>query len=153
MVPASHAAGSAAPQAAPAAQLAPALVALGRGPAGSHRLSLQLAPPELGRVEIRLDRTADGPARVVVSVQRPETLHLLQRDQAGLHRALDQAGVSVQGRSLSFQLGSGGGGNPSGGALSRPDRAAGGGDELSTAAAPPPPPAARFARAGLDITA
>ena len=153
MVPPPHAAGSAATQAVPAAQLAPALVALGRGPAGSHRLSLQLAPPELGRVEIRLDRTADGPARVVVSVQRPETLHLLLRDQAGLHRALDQAGVSAQGRSLSFQLGSGGGGNPSGGASSRPDGAAGGRGEPSGVAATPPPPAPRFVRAGLDITA
>ena len=40
----------------------------------------------------------------VVNVERPETLELLQRDAAGLRQALQDAGLSTDSNSLSFNL-------------------------------------------------
>ena len=95
----------------PAAQVAaavaalPALASLGAGPLTPPRvLSVQLDPEELGRVRIRIDRGGDGPARVDLTVDRPETLQLLLRDQTALHRALDQAGVTPDARVIRFHL-------------------------------------------------
>jgi hypothetical protein len=39
-----------------------------------------------------------------VTAERPQTLDLLVRDQAGLGRALDQAGVPAEGRAVTFHL-------------------------------------------------
>ena len=65
---------------------------------------LRLDPAELGRVDIRIDRSRDGPASISLTAEKPETLALLVRDQAQLHKALDQAGVPAAGRSVSFSL-------------------------------------------------
>ena len=90
----------------PAAQVAPAVAALVSTAAnGAQRLVVRLDPVELGQVEVRVERTEGGPAAVALTVERPETLLLLVRDQVGLHRALDQAGVPAEGRTLQFQLG------------------------------------------------
>ena len=86
-------------------QIAPALVSLAGGPPGTQRLTLRLDPIELGHVQIRIDRTKDGPAEVRITVERPETLALLQRDQHQLHLALDQAGIPAEGRQVTFYTG------------------------------------------------
>ncbi len=65
---------------------------------------MRLEPPELGHVEIRIDRPTDAPARVDITVERTETLTLLLRDQPQLQRALDQAGVPPEGRSVTFHV-------------------------------------------------
>jgi flagellar hook-length control protein FliK len=83
-------------------QIAPALVSLAGGPPGIQRLTLRLDPMELGHVQIRIDKARDGPAEVSITVERPETLALLQRDQHQLHLALDQAGIPAEGRQVSF---------------------------------------------------
>jgi flagellar hook-length control protein FliK len=88
----------------PAAQVAPALVALTRAPDGASRLTLRLDPPDLGQVHISIDRPQDAPARVEITVQRQETLTLLLRDQPQLQTALNQAGVPQDGRSITFHL-------------------------------------------------
>jgi flagellar hook-length control protein FliK len=88
----------------PAAQVAPALVALTHAPDGAPRLTLRLDPPELGLVQIRIERPQDAPARVEITVQRQETLTLLLRDQPQLQTALNQAGVPLDGRSITFHL-------------------------------------------------
>lgn len=90
--------------ASPAAQVAPAIVALTHAPDGTSRLTLRLDPPELGHVQIRIDRPQDAPARVEITVQRQETLTLLLRDQPQLQTALNQAGVPQDGRSITFHL-------------------------------------------------
>ena len=90
--------------ASPVAQIAPALVAFAHGPDGAQRLTLRLDPPELGQVQIRIDRPQDAPARVEITVQRQETLTLLLRDQPQLQSALNQAGVAQDGRSIIFHL-------------------------------------------------
>ncbi len=83
-------------------QIAPALVSLAGGPAGTQRLTLRLDPIELGHVQIRIDRVRDAPPEVSITADRPETLLLLQRDQHQLHRALDQAGIPADGRQVIF---------------------------------------------------
>ncbi len=90
--------------ASPAAQVAPALVAFARAPDGAPRLTLRLDPPELGHVQISIERPQDAPARVEITVQRQETLTLLLRDQPQLQTALNQAGVPQDGRSITFHL-------------------------------------------------
>jgi len=90
--------------ASPAAQLSGAVIKFAAGSDRQQRLSVQLAPEELGKVQISLARNADGGTAISVTAERSETLALLVDDQSSLQRALDQAGVPVAGRSLSFSL-------------------------------------------------
>ena len=92
--------------ASPASQVAPALVSLGHAPDGAQRLTMRLDPPELGQVQMRIDRPPDAPARVEITVEKAETLTLLLRDQPQLQHALDQAGVPPEGRSVTFHVAS-----------------------------------------------
>lgn len=86
--------------------MAPVLISLARASDGTQRLTLRLDPPELGHVQVRIDRPAEAPARVEITVEKPETLALLLRDQPQLQRALDQAGVPAEGRSVTFHVAS-----------------------------------------------
>lgn len=91
----------------PARQVAPILIALVQGgESAPDRLTLLLEPEELGRIEIALDRDPERRVMIAVVAERAETLHLLQRDASLLDRALAQAGVGAEGRSLAFDLGS-----------------------------------------------
>jgi hypothetical protein len=85
------------------AQLAPTLVSLFRR-GDTNRLTVQLEPAELGRVQIHVERHSDGPILVTLTADRSQTLDLLVRDTDGLHRALDQAGIPADGRSVTFRL-------------------------------------------------
>jgi flagellar hook-length control protein FliK len=84
---------------------------------GAQTLTIQLKPVELGRVEVRIERTADGLAKIEVAVERTDTLMLLIRDQSQLHQALDQAGLPQDGRSLQFSLAADSSPTPSGSGL------------------------------------
>ncbi len=97
-----------------ARQVAPVLIQVAHGASGSA-VTLQLDPLGLGHVQVRVDRNADGTATIQVTAERPETLRLLVADQPHLHTALDSAGVSTDGRTLSFALATSGG-STSGGA-------------------------------------
>ena len=79
---------------------------MGHAPDGAQRLTVRLDPPELGQVQVRIDRPPDAPARVEITVEKPETLTLLLRDQPQLQHALDQAGVPPEGRSVTFHIAS-----------------------------------------------
>ena len=87
-----------------AAQLGPAF-STAVPPGGPARLIVRLDPAELGQVQVGIARPANGPPRVELTAERPETLLLLMRDQPALHRTLDLAGVPAEGRTLHFQLG------------------------------------------------
>lgn len=91
----------------PARQIAPVIVAVAIG-GGTARLAVTLEPAELGRVEISVERSGDN-SQVQILAERPETLALLQRDQRELDRALSQAGVGTEGRSVSLGLATDGG--------------------------------------------
>jgi hypothetical protein len=69
---------------------------------------LRLDAPGLGAVEVEV-RHADGAAEVVVRSDRADTLAVLARDGAALDRALRDAGIGPDGRSMSFLLAQGDG--------------------------------------------
>jgi flagellar hook-length control protein FliK len=71
--------------------------------AGLNRFHIRLDPPELGRIEVRLDIDGNHLA-ARLAVDRPETLDILQRDARGLERALTQAGLGGDRPSLEFTL-------------------------------------------------
>jgi flagellar hook-length control protein FliK len=70
-------------------------------------LSVQLDPPELGRVQIQLSYEKGEPMKVHLLAEKEGTLALLQRDSHALKSALDQAGVQMDSSSMSFDLASG----------------------------------------------
>lgn len=94
----------------PALQLAPIVITLSTlEQDAAMRLTLTLEPEELGRIEVAVERTGEARLAITMVADRPETLHLLQRDSALLDRALAQAGVGLEGRSLAFAFGGSGG--------------------------------------------
>lgn len=71
---------------------------------GTNRFQVRLDPPELGRVDVKLSVDGDGKVSASLTVERPETLDLLQRDARALERALTDAGLSTDKDSLNFSL-------------------------------------------------
>jgi flagellar hook-length control protein FliK len=126
---AAAAAGTAAAVTVPVAGLAVAIAS--RAQAGSSQFDIRLDPPELGRIDVRLDVDRDGQVRSHVTVDRADTLQLLQSQQPQLERALEQAGLKTADNGLQFTLrdqsfagqngGSGGSAQPSAAQLVIPD--------------------------------
>ena len=105
-----NAAGSAAPslQQTPQTEAVPlsgvAIEIAGKAIAGKNRFEIRLDPPELGRIEVRLDVGRDGSISSHVIADRKDTLDLLQRDGASLQRAFEDAGLKTSDQSLQFSL-------------------------------------------------
>ena len=104
-------AAAAAATAAPAAQQAAAIPLSGvafeitsKALSSTNHFEIRLDPPDLGRIEVRLDVDGDGNVTSRMIVDRPETLDLLRRDAAGLDRALQDAGLKTSNNGLQFQL-------------------------------------------------
>jgi flagellar hook-length control protein FliK len=72
---------------------------------GARRFDIRLDPPELGRLDVRIDVTRDGQVTTHLVVERAETLDLLQRDARSLERALQNAGLDTSEGGLKFSLG------------------------------------------------
>lgn len=71
----------------------------------STNITLRLDPPELGRIEVRMDFDKDNKMKATLLVEKPETHLMLQRDAHALERALDQAGIdTADGNALNFEL-------------------------------------------------
>jgi len=88
--------------AAPAMQVG---LSIGKAAAeGRRSFTLRLDPPELGRVDVKLEMAADGQLRAQIRADSRETLDLLQRDARHLERALNDAGLKTDSGSLSFSL-------------------------------------------------
>lgn len=86
----------------PVAGLAVEIAAQAR--AGKNRFEIRLDPPELGRIDVRLDMDKDGNVTSRMMVERSDTLDLLRRDAHALERALNQAGLKTSDNALEFQL-------------------------------------------------
>lgn len=69
---------------------------------GTDRISIQLKPAELGRVDVKLEMTGDGRVMTVVTAEKQDTLDLLRRDSSELQRALQEAGL--QSGDMEFNL-------------------------------------------------
>ena len=76
----------------------------GRALTGKNRFDIRLDPPELGRIEVRLDVGHDGRVTTHMIADRSDTLALLQRDASGLQRALHDAGLKTADNGLQFSL-------------------------------------------------
>jgi flagellar hook-length control protein FliK len=86
----------------PVAGLAVAIAA--HAQTGKNHFEIRLDPPELGRIDVRLDVDKDGQVTSHLRVERPETLDLLRRDAPALERALQQAGLKTSDNGLQFSL-------------------------------------------------
>ena len=73
-------------------------------PGGTAQLTLRLDPIELGRLDLTIQQPKDGPASVILLVERPETLLLLQRDESQLNHALTRAGIPEADRQVTIAL-------------------------------------------------
>ena len=71
---------------------------------GASRFQIRLDPPELGRIDVRMQVDGDGNVHARMTVERAETLDLMQRDQRSLEKALAQAGLDTGKTSLEFSL-------------------------------------------------
>lgn len=99
-----------------ATQLATTLAALpiavgSRALAGTREFTIHLYPAELGKVEVKLEIASSGAVRAHLTVDKIDTLQLLQRDASNLQRALEQAGLKPSDQSLNFSLRQEGGQN------------------------------------------
>ncbi len=92
---------------APARQLLPVTVALLMSPGAQPAFSITLEPQELGRVEVRLKRGADGESTLRIIAERPETAALLAREQRDLQQGLAQSGVTLTDAAISVELSGG----------------------------------------------
>ena len=61
--------------------------------AGNKRFDIRLDPAELGRIDVSLEISDKGDVSAKLTVDRVETLHMLQRDARTLERAFEQAGL------------------------------------------------------------
>ncbi len=104
---------------------------------GSSRFQVRLDPPELGRIDVRMDIDSGGNVNARLTVERSETLDLLQRDQRALERALAQAGLEGAKTNLEFSLKQNPFEHPQGGGFpAQAESAASLGSEDTDAAAP-----------------
>lgn len=71
---------------------------------GSNRFDIRLDPPELGRIDVRMEVRKDGTVSAHLTVEKTQTLDLLQRDARALQQALSDAGLQADSDSLNFSL-------------------------------------------------
>jgi flagellar hook-length control protein FliK len=71
---------------------------------GAKLFNIRLDPPELGRVDVKLSVDATGKAQAHLSVEKPQTLDMLQRDSGSLQRSLKDSGVDLANNGLQFSL-------------------------------------------------
>jgi flagellar hook-length control protein FliK len=79
---------------------------------GATKFEIRLDPAALGKVQVRLEVSADNRVEALVSTQRPEVLADLQRGADSLRRALNDAGFDLGSDGLNFSLDQGSGQPP-----------------------------------------
>ncbi len=71
---------------------------------GSTFFELRLDPPEMGRIEVRLEVSRDHRVTAVVAADNPQALADLARHARDLETALQSAGLELSDQGLSFDL-------------------------------------------------
>ena len=71
---------------------------------GLDKVTIQLKPAELGRIDVKLEMSEDHKVRVTVTADNKETLALLQSDAHTLERTLNDAGLRTDAANLHFSL-------------------------------------------------
>ena len=88
----------------PGTQIVAASIKKMAGTGEAKNIRIQLDPPELGRVEIKMTFNKDKTVKAVLTAEKPETFMMMQRDAQVLERALQEAGIEADGSELSFEL-------------------------------------------------
>jgi hypothetical protein len=97
---------------------------------------LRLDPPELGRVEVRLDVSRDHRVTAVISADSPQALAELARNARELEQMLNDAGLQLSDSGLSFDLRQGSEGNADASETNSRGRSAESGDDAPQQQAP-----------------
>jgi flagellar hook-length control protein FliK len=71
---------------------------------GKSSFEIRLDPADLGRIDVRIDVDRTGQVTSHLTVEKPETLSMLQQDAPQLQRALDDAGLKTGSGGLQFSL-------------------------------------------------
>jgi flagellar hook-length control protein FliK len=71
---------------------------------GLQRITIQLDPQELGRIDVRLELARDGATHIAFTADRPETIDMLQRDARLLERVLQEGGMKTDAGNMEFHL-------------------------------------------------
>src|SRR6202030_3117964 len=71
---------------------------------GKTRFEMRLDPAELGRIDVRIDVDRNGQVTSHLTVEKPETLSMLQQDAPQLQQALNDAGLKTSSGGLQFSL-------------------------------------------------
>ncbi|MEM8825487.1 MAG: flagellar hook-length control protein FliK, partial [Pseudomonadota bacterium] len=70
---------------------------------GKSDFSIRLDPPDLGRIDVRLELAPTGEVRGVIAADNPATHDLLRRDEAALLRLLTENGLKADSGALAFE--------------------------------------------------
>lgn len=74
---------------------------------GETRINIRMDPPELGRVEIRMEfNNASNSVKAVVIAEKPETYMMMQRDAHMLEKAITDSGMELGEGGIGFELAS-----------------------------------------------
>ena len=71
---------------------------------GKSSFEIRLDPADLGRIDVRIDVDRNGQMTSHLTVEKPETLAMLQQDAPQLQRALNDAGFKTGDSGLQFSL-------------------------------------------------
>lgn len=120
---------------------------------GASSFSIRLDPPDLGRVDVKLHVDGAGNLNAHMTVERSDTLNLMQSDRGQLERALAQVGLDSGKTNLQFSLNqnpsSGQGGSGGGSGRSAPFRASPEPAATAELAGAGPSPSIRMLRGAL----
>jgi hypothetical protein len=71
---------------------------------GDSKITVQLKPMALGQVDINMQINDQGTAHILISVEKAETLELLQKDVKNLEKTLAEVGIKTDTSTLNFSL-------------------------------------------------
>lgn len=71
---------------------------------GMDKISIQLKPAHLGRIDVQLEMASDGRVSAVITADNKDTLDLLKQDSRELEKAMREAGLQMNSGDLSFNL-------------------------------------------------
>ncbi len=88
----------------PAIQTVAAAIAKNAKESGPQTISMRLDPPELGKLQVEMKYKKGDPLKVHVVLEKADTATMFQKDAHALESALKDAGVQLDGSSLSFEF-------------------------------------------------
>jgi len=74
---------------------------------GERKFEIRMDPPELGRIQVKMQVSNDNRVHAILSAERPETLNDMRQHARELERALEESGLQLDNDGLSFELSQG----------------------------------------------